>query len=678
MFGCNPKENSQGENFLSKVDSNQEGQPVGSSQLAFFRNPRNTIPAEMELLPFGSIEPRGWILDMMREDINSGIVGNLDQLAPDVLREDDMYNTERRKSVDDIPAIENMTLTGEAWEQSIQWWNSESLGNWIDGYVRNALLADDKEAVEKSKSFVEYILTTQDEDGYIGIYGPELRYRHKGSNGELWSQTTLFRMLLGYYESTGDERVLQAVERAMSLTMKEYGPDGRSPFDVGNSFGGVTHGVMITDVCETLHRITGKQEYQDYAVYIYQEFSRYPLNRAFNDVRYEYLLKDFPFQSHSVHTYEHLRTLIYAYFATGYPELEKAFDKAEMKLESCILPSGGGFGDEWIEGRNADPDETAAEFCSQFELREYFGSALQKTGMVKYADQYEKITFNAILGKRNEDGTAITYCKTDNSYGLAGTSPRHGKDQRFKYSPVHSDVAICCAPNYGKHLPYYVGNMWMSKNDGLAAVHYGPAQLKTKVNEADVEVLSKTNYPFSDEIILEIRNSQLLEYALYLRKPQWVESIAIDVENAQVSLEKGFYRIFKEWSSNEVVKLSFDQKVKVNNFNEEVYFQRGPLVYALPIPHERKVIRKYEHKDFSDYYCYPVSSEYENLQLEDLNFSSVFHNVNGRDPWNSKDTYFSGTFFDTQNGESKKLKLYPMGSTVLRRVTFPLKKPQID
>ena len=33
-------------------------------------------------------------------------------------------------------------------------------------------------------------------------------------------------------EITGEPRVLAAVERAMELTMKEYGPEGRSPFNL--------------------------------------------------------------------------------------------------------------------------------------------------------------------------------------------------------------------------------------------------------------------------------------------------------------------------------------------------------------------------------------------------------------------------------------------------------------
>ena len=75
-------------------------------------------------------------------------------------------------------------------------------------------------------------ISSSEEDGYIGIYGSDLRYQHTTENGELWAQATLFRGLLAYYESVGDERVLQAVEKAVALTMHHYPINESTPFKV--------------------------------------------------------------------------------------------------------------------------------------------------------------------------------------------------------------------------------------------------------------------------------------------------------------------------------------------------------------------------------------------------------------------------------------------------------------
>ena len=169
-------------------------------------------------------------------------------------------------------AFGNQELTGAEWEISMQWWAGETLGNWWDGYLRTAYMTDNKEAISKINDIVKYILSGQDKDGYLGIYSKEMRYKHEGSNGEIWSQTVLFRMLLGYYEFTQDKSVLAAVEKAMAITIKEYNSDKRNPFEVEIDYGGVTHGLMMTDVCETLYRITKNEKYNDYAVYLHQDF----------------------------------------------------------------------------------------------------------------------------------------------------------------------------------------------------------------------------------------------------------------------------------------------------------------------------------------------------------------------------------------------------------------------
>jgi len=72
----------------------------------------------------------------------------------------------------------------------------------VDGYIRNAFLLNDQQAIEKVKKHVDQMLASQDKDGYIGIYDKELRYHFTSENGELWSKTTLYRGLLAYYEFT--------------------------------------------------------------------------------------------------------------------------------------------------------------------------------------------------------------------------------------------------------------------------------------------------------------------------------------------------------------------------------------------------------------------------------------------------------------------------------------------
>jgi DUF1680 family protein len=488
-------------------------------------------------------------------------------------------------------------------------------------------------------------------------------------------------MLLAYYEFTGNEAVLQAVVDAMQITMSEYNEGKRSPFDVDIEYGGVTHGLMMTDICETLFRLTNEKKYLDYAVYLYKEFSRYPINRAFNDVGYNYLMEDSLFKAHSAHTYEHLRTLLLAYKVTGYPELEHAYTRALDKLSKTILPSGAGFGDEWLAGKPADVDSTAAEFCGMVELQHFYLSALQKTGEIAFADGIEKIMFNAMLGARATDGKSITYCKTDNCFRLDMTSPHSGykeEDFRYKYSPTHADAAVCCNPNYGRSFPYYVSNMWMRADDGLAAVLYGPATLNTTIDGVEIEITAVTTYPYSDKIEFRINPQSDISFNIYLRQPEWSENLQIISEGAEISQNGGYYTVSKTWSKGDEIQLKLTNNIHaIATSNSQSVLQRGALVYAFAIPFEKEIIKDWGVEGFTDYFALPTESSYQNLKLIEANGDTSFGfeyventSATRHTPWLDNNGYLQGLMYDSGIENNVEVKLIPMGSTVLRKVAF--------
>ena len=145
-----------------------------------------------------------------------------------------------------------------------------------------------------------------------------------------------------------------------------------------------------------------------------------------------------------------------------------------VKLDQCLLPGGAGHAMEWISGQKADASTTATEFCTMVELRNFYGTAVQKTGDIHFADQAEVLTFNGIMGFRDKEGTAITYGKPDNCYKLDGhTLDGSEEEVRYKYSPTHSEPAVCCVPNYTRNFTYYLDQMWVRADDGIAAILYG-------------------------------------------------------------------------------------------------------------------------------------------------------------------------------------------------------------
>ena len=219
-----------------------------------------------QILPFGSIKPTGWLKAQMQKDVN-GFVGNLDKLVPDLIN-DPIYSTGRLHKNSKVKDLGNNKEGDAEGSDQYKWWNSETQSNWWDGYIRNVILINDKTGLEKVTTYVEAVLKSQDADGYIGIYDKELRYNFNSENGELWSKATMYRGLLAYYEYSKDEKVWNALVKAVANVMTNYPINNSSPFSSGKAFnGGVSHGLTFTDVLDKMYQITGDTQYADYALF---------------------------------------------------------------------------------------------------------------------------------------------------------------------------------------------------------------------------------------------------------------------------------------------------------------------------------------------------------------------------------------------------------------------------
>lgn len=611
---------------------------------------------QLTSLPFGSVKPSGWLKEQMQKDID-GFVGNLDQIVPELIN-DPIYSTGRLQKHSKVKDLGNLKEGDAEGDEQYQWWNSETQSNWWDGYLRNVCLLDDTKGIEKVKKYVESILATQDEDGYIGIYDNELRYKFNSENGELWSKATLYRGLLAYYEYTKDEKVYKAIEHAVDNVMQNYPINASSPFNSGTSFnGGVSHGLTFTDVLERLYVHTKDEKYRDYALFVYNDFSTTYQSEA--DAQLHNILNpNYTLKSHGVHTFEHIRTLIIATYASQSSELSNALDIYLDRIKNATTISGGAIGDEWIAGRNADATLTGYEYCSLQELLDSYCLLLQKTGSATVGDEIENIFYNAAQGSRNPNHSCIAYLKTDNSFEMLGT--KNGeiepdrKQTRYKYSPAHQDVAVCCNPNAGRISPYFIQNSWMKENETtLVATLLMPNILETSINGNKVLIENSTEYPYQNIFKLRITQTKSSTFTVNIRKPNWVKKVKT---NESFKIENDFIVIEREFAANDSIRISFDAEVQVNKDNAgSHYFTYGALLFALPI-NAKEIAGKNYTSNFTDFTYEPLSRT-----------KYTFEN-------NERTKYKNGKIetklINQKTNKSEKVELIPIGKTVLRQVTF--------
>lgn len=644
-----------------------------------------TVAQKYEWLEFGSTKPRGWMLHQMRHDIQHGFLGKLDKLIPELVVEDDIYGKNRLSKDVKSKSLGNDSEDKE-WEIQYLWWNSETQSNWKDGYIRTAFLIEDEELQKEVDTYVERMLSYQDEDGYMGIYGPDMRFSFDDENGELWAQASLLRGLLAYYEALPPEndqkqKVLEAIVRAVKLTMKVYPPQQSTPFGMEKSFAGVGHGLMFTDVVDRLYQITGDKTYLEYGLWLYENYSANNLSEQ--DIRYQNVIDpEYKLKGHGVHTYEHIRSLTTAYYASGNPMLKKALEDYLGKLVNYLTPSGGPVGDEWVAERYADATETGYEYCSLQELLDSYTHLLQKTGDVQWADKAEWILFNAAQGARHPEESCIAYLKTDNSYSMVGKFRPEDVYQegeveqvRYKYSPTHQDAAVCCNPNAGRIYPYYIKGLWLRSEQGLVATMYGASLLNTKINGTNLRIEQQTNYPFDLEINFKISIDQPEAFELAFRQPSWAKNAQIKVDGGDIIQEGNLWKVNKEWQQNDEVTLTFEAELATQQDPKgDYFFTYGPLLYALPIEAQRTVHKQHPVEGFYDLY-YTAQQSYD-FHLDDVNGESFQYNQNGieiENPWKHPATHLKGALWDAQKQQTQEVTLWPLGSTILRRTTFGVK-----
>jgi uncharacterized protein len=617
------------------------------------------VSQALQPLPLNEVKPKGWIREELRKNID-GFTGHLDSLVPDLILNDDIYGKNRltkKVKSKDVGAVSD---AGD-WQVQFLWWNSETQSNWLDGFVRTAVLLNDKKQLSKAEKIIKRLLATQDADGYIGIYDKELRYKFDNENGELWSKATLYRALLSWYEYKKDKQILSAVEKAVNNVIQAYPVNQSHPFySVNPNAGGLTHGLAFTDVLEHLYQLTKKHLYMDYCLFLYKDFSEQVLNE---DAQFSKLSdSSIPLKGHGAHTYEHLRPVAAVYYASGNPALKKVLNNFLYKINQEITPSGGPAGDEFILSKLADAS-SGYEFCSLQELMAGWISLLGKTAEHAYADNAEHLFFNAAMGNTHPAESAICYLKQDNAFFLTGgnngdTTDKH--QTRYRYSPVHKEAAVCCVPNAGRIIPCFIQNMWMKDKDGLVAGLLGPCELKTVIENNAVSIKEETNYPFENSIRFAIGCKQPANFSIKIRKPEWAVAVQSSLSYKE---ENGFLIFHQLWGKQNHLNISFSSKIiRKKTAGNEIYFESGPLVLCHPLEATQEITKTFSIAGLRESVYEPVHLSIYQYDGDSLLPAANNHNT------------FTTWMVNSSTREKEAITLVPMAKTILRQVTFKMKK----
>lgn len=632
---------------------------------------------ELALVPLkaGSVKPKGWMLEQMKSDLESGLAGSYEKIWPNVAL--DLFAHQERQP----GRVE--VIRGEKIGHQPAWWAGEHEGYWKDAIVRLAFLTGNKSFQDRAKKWMEDIMAKAEENGgYIGIYSPDSRFPNDHTDGELWTQSRIFQAMLAYYEFTGDTRVLNAVEKAASLTLHTYKDKIGTYFGRKgvSKHGGVAHAVGFFDTLEWLYRITGEKKFRDGLIWFYNDFSNNP--NQYEDLQLNTLLnKNALFQGHTPHIVEGMYAPEIMAALTNREEYKKAASTVLNRLEYHTTPAGNFVGDELVKGRKGT-GEMWGEYCSMTEGVSSLNKILAWGGSLKAADQIENTVMNAAQAARfHPNNIAVQYLGRDNQYSAANRDLLHG---RTVYAGYHH-AAACCTLNSTRIMPYYVDGMWYALKDeeGLFAMLYGESSLETQIKGVDIHIDEKTFYPFEDKLTLNVKSKSPVKFKLKFRIPEGAGEVSVEAgKDAIVKRDEKVISVEKLWKGSQEVNVNFDFQTQEKEAKDSTYYvSRGPLLYSLTIPAQVKKTEELrlignEESGFYEYGVTPeTTDEYWKMNLaKDKSFR--FFEFQDRDtlhPWSNPPIGLMGEMINDK-GEVQEVPLLPHGSTLLRRLTFPLQE----
>ena len=541
------------------------------------------------LLPLGSIQPRGWLQSQLKIQAN-GLTGHLDETWADV-----------------GPDSGWLGGKGESWERGPYY---------LDGLVPLAYLLNDAKLKAKAQKYIDWVLDHQASNGMIG----------PSSNDDWWPRIVILKVLTQYAELTNDARVIPFMDKYFRYQLEQL---PTRPLRDWGKFRWQDEALSVL----WLYNRTGSAYLLDLARLLQKQ--GYDWEGQYADFKYtkritsEFIkleegqgLKDLALSTHGVNNGQAIKTGPVWSLVSGSQSDRDAVLRMISELDKYHgLPNGMFSCDEHLAG--LDPSQ-GSELCTVVEYMFSLEHSLAITGSAVLGDRLERLAFNALPGTLTDDMWAHQYNQEPNQVECSLHHKPWTTDgpesNLFGLEPNFG----CCTANYHQGWPKLANSLWMfsvhagdTSQDGLVAAVYAPCEIHTILNGKQVHIVEETGYPFEESVHLTINPASPLSFPLHLRIPAWAENAAIRVNGqAQPAPQAGtFASIERTWRAGDKVEIVFPMQVRTSRwFNNSVAIERGPLVFSYGIGESWVKLR--DRGLTADWQVYPTSPWNYALELD--------------------------------------------------------------
>lgn len=540
--------------------------------------PYNRAPLSPESyvqLPLGSIKAKGWLLKQL-ELQRDGATGHAEELYPE--------------SENLGPGSDWLGGTGSGWER---------VPYYVKGLTALAYTLDDAALKERAFKWIRWTLEHQHADG---SFGP-------ATMKDWWPRMPMMYALQNYYEATGDQQVIPFLTRYFKYQLANL--DTMPLYEWSKS-----RTADNIEIVFWLYNKTGDSFLLDLARKLDKQ--AYPWASIYTNNAFYHFGDDFH-TKHSVSVGQALK------FPVVYGQLnhDPVYQQAMQKGMGHLLRDHGlagiiASGTEFLSGKSSFQ---GVETCTVVEWMQSLETACRIVHDASMGDRLEKIAFNVLPAQFSRDIKSHLYYTQPNQlfckHGNSGFDEDY--DGGILLSP-YSGMG-CCRYNMHMGWPYFVKNSWAATPDkGLAVIAYAPVEVTATVaNGVTARLNVSTNYPFEEQITIQVNPEKGAAFPLKLRIPAWCETPEVLVNGKRQSgvTQGSIFTVNRSWKKGDQVVLHFPMKVSITDqVNNSVTVERGPLVYALKIDAKYSVRKEHPVKGFFDYEVKPASDWNYALEMD--------------------------------------------------------------
>lgn len=439
-------------------------------------------------------------------------------------------------------------------------WYGEHAGKWLYAASKAAARTGDAALAASVRRVADYLVSRQDQDGYLGTYAPERRFMRKQlppqrtwdgapsqRTWDVWTHSYLILGLLEAHRHFPDARYLDAARKIGDLCWAALGEGGIDVTHLGNHHG--MSATVLLDPAVELYFATHERRYLDLARLIVEQAERRPelklLTRALDGADAADIATGKAYQL----TWN-LVGLAKLHRATGEARFLDAVIRVWESIRNHHLTLGGGpWGGVGHRSREAfNPPGVFSpygyvETCSTFAWIQLNRELLLITGEAKYAEEIERSAYNDLLGAQAPNGEDWNYYSYPNGARVFTTYWR------------------CCKSSGAMALEELPAIAYSATEDGITVALYGPGEAALAAGQAgEVRLEQVTRYPFDGEVRIRVTPQAPGRFRIRVRIPQWATGARIAINDAALaeSFEPGsFATLDRQWRDGDEIALSF-------------------------------------------------------------------------------------------------------------------------